>query len=168
MPTAIVTAMTRIIPTNAAMTFFITLLPRKSSPHSVPPNRGWQSGFTTFEPSCPERSPSEHDPDTRATRIADRTRATDATHAAEVVMEPIPAPDDPPVRLQAGQGSFIDPGLGVDDVERGVDPRARDGLVRREPFVEDAGEDRGKGGAQPRRAGRAYRERETLPVEGEA
>ncbi len=95
-----------------------------------------------------------------AARIACRARPADAADAAEVVVEPLPAPDRPPAGLQLRERRLVDAGLRVDDVRGGVDARARDRVLGCEALVEDAGEHRRERRAQPRRAGGPDREHE--------
>jgi hypothetical protein len=52
-----------------------------------------------------------------------------------------PAPDRAAAPLELIEGTFVNARLRVDDVGSGVEARALSGSSRRQPFVEDAGDD---------------------------
>ena len=62
---------------------------------------------------------------------------------------------------------LVEAGLHVDDVSRGVDPRAVDRVLRQEPLVEDAREHLRERRPQARSPRRAGREHEPVTVDGD-
>ena len=108
------------------------------------------------------------DSGTAPPRIAGRTGATDAAHAAEVVVNPLPASHRPAGLLEQRERSLVDPRLRVDQLERGVEAWKRDGSLGVVTFVEDRRQDGRECRPQPRRPGRADRELEAVGVERES
>ena len=99
--------------------------------------------------------------------ISGRARPPDAADAAEVVVEAIPAANGSAALLERCERGLVDTGLGVDDVERGVDAREADRRLGVEALVEDRREHRRERRSQACRACRADRELEAVRVEDE-
>src|SRR4029077_16168084 len=76
------------------------------------------------------------------------TPPADDADAAEVVVPSRPAPDLESPSLEPGERSLVHARFCVDDIGSGVEACAFDGSVRREAFVENAGDDAEKRGPE--------------------
>ena len=116
-------------------------------------------------PRAGHARPLQEDRGTTAARISGCPAAADAAHATEIVVEPLPPPHGPALRLELGERRFVDARLGVDHVGRGVNARARDDLVGLQALVEDPREHGRERRTQPGRPRGADRERQAFSVE---